>query len=291
MRYLKYVLLILLIIFVYQLGQPRNMHLTNLDYPSYPLRVDSSTLLVKNKKLLETFYSQIGNVPINIIEDPLAKKTLDNSTGLYHNAFVFQDGATLAKVLQNLLQNYPKLYEGSANHSVSLAFYFRDPEGNGIELYWDTPQDTWVKDKLGHINMETKYVDPQGFIKEFSSHIQSTKIYQGHIHMKVDNLKNAESFYKNILGFDIKNQMDSALFFSSGGYHHHIGANIWTSENGPKKASNTLGLIGYTLHAKPDVYIKIKANLATNNYPSSEKNNTVEITDPWGIKVEIKLVQ
>jgi catechol 2,3-dioxygenase len=65
----------------------------------------------------------------------------------------------------------------------------------------------------------------------------------GHVHLKVADLDRAESFYRDVLGFEVQQHYDSsASFLSAGGYHHHIGLNIWQSRGGPQPAPGTTGL-------------------------------------------------
>ena len=64
----------------------------------------------------------------------------------------------------------------------------------------------------------------------------------GHVHLKVSNLDRALSFYRDVLGFELQQTYPGALFLSAGGYHHHIGLNIWESRNGPPPAPGTSGL-------------------------------------------------
>jgi catechol 2,3-dioxygenase len=65
----------------------------------------------------------------------------------------------------------------------------------------------------------------------------------GHVHLKVSDLDRAEAFYRDVLGFEVQQHFDSsAAFLSAGGYHHHIGLNIWQSRGGPPPAPGTTGL-------------------------------------------------
>jgi catechol 2,3-dioxygenase len=65
----------------------------------------------------------------------------------------------------------------------------------------------------------------------------------GHVHLKVADLERAEAFYRDVLGFEVQQHMDhSAAFLSAGGYHHHIGLNIWQSRGGPPPPPGTTGL-------------------------------------------------
>ena len=78
--------------------------------------------------------------------------------GLYHFAILLPSRVELAKVLKNLVENkYP--IEGASNHGVSEAIYLRDPDNIGIELYCDTPEETWVKNADGTIEMDSKHLD------------------------------------------------------------------------------------------------------------------------------------
>ena len=63
--------------------------------------------------------------------------------GLFHTALLFEDQASLAATIATAAQYEPRSFTGSADHLVSEAFYFNDPEGNGIELYWDRPRSNW----------------------------------------------------------------------------------------------------------------------------------------------------
>lgn len=69
--------------------------------------------------------------------------TSPSQAGLYHSAILYPDESSLASVLYNLATVAPQSFQGSADHAVSLAFYFVDPEGNGLELYVDTPRSEW----------------------------------------------------------------------------------------------------------------------------------------------------
>lgn len=77
------------------------------------------------------------------------------STGLYHLAVVYPTQAELAEALRRLMAAGVAL-DGAADHGVSEALYLRDPDGNGVELYWDRPKDEWPKDATGNLAMYTR---------------------------------------------------------------------------------------------------------------------------------------
>jgi catechol 2,3-dioxygenase len=80
------------------------------------------------------------------------------STGLYHVAFLYPDRAALARALERLLDHGVRL-DGAADHGVSEALYLRDPDGNGIELYWDRPPEVWPREADGTLRMITARLD------------------------------------------------------------------------------------------------------------------------------------
>jgi catechol 2,3-dioxygenase len=80
------------------------------------------------------------------------------STGLYHVAFRYPDRASLGRALHRLLRHSVPL-DGAADHGVSEALYLRDPDGNGIELYRDRPEEEWPREDDGSVRMYTGPLD------------------------------------------------------------------------------------------------------------------------------------
>lgn len=87
------------------------------------------------------------------------------TTGLYHVAILYPTRAQLADALRRLTDARIPL-EGASDHGVSEALYLRDPDGNGVELYWDRPQDQWPRTAEGGINMITERLDLEGLLRE-----------------------------------------------------------------------------------------------------------------------------
>lgn len=87
------------------------------------------------------------------------------STGLYHFAILYPTRAALAEALRRLHTAGISL-QGASDHGVSEALYLSDPDGNGIELYWDRPQDQWPRTPDGQIAMYTRPLDLQALLNE-----------------------------------------------------------------------------------------------------------------------------
>lgn len=86
-----------------------------------------------------------------------------NSPGLFHTAILYSTRKELAQVLQQLINaNYP--LTGASDHGVSEALYLDDPDGNGVELYWDRPKEQWPYDRAGNLQMVSEALDLQDLL-------------------------------------------------------------------------------------------------------------------------------
>jgi len=88
-----------------------------------------------------------------------------SATGLYHFAILYPTRAALADALRRLMQANISL-EGASDHGVSEALYLSDPDGNGIELYWDRPKELWPRDENGQIEMSTRRLELSSLLGE-----------------------------------------------------------------------------------------------------------------------------
>jgi len=188
-----------------------------------------------------------GVTPLLILnEQQGARPRPPRTTGLYHFAILLPSRADLALALRHLAtKRYP--IQGAADHLVSEALYLADPDDNGIEIYRDRPRETWVH-RNGQIQMATDPLDVDGIMgvlqeddRPWEGLPPRTTI--GHIHLNVADLRQAEAFYHDVLGFDIVTRYGpSALFISAGGYHHHIGLNTWNGVGASPPPPDAVGL-------------------------------------------------
>ncbi|MET4084226.1 catechol 2,3-dioxygenase [Pedobacter sp. UYP30] len=89
----------------------------------------------------------------------------ENSVGLYHTAIVYPERKDLALIYDRLVKaDYP--LSGASDHGVSEAIYLNDPDGNGVELYWDRPRELWPYDSDGGMQMVTKAIDLEDLLME-----------------------------------------------------------------------------------------------------------------------------
>jgi catechol 2,3-dioxygenase len=104
---------------------------------------------------------------LNTWESAGGQPPAPGTTGLYHVAIIYPTRALLADALRRLLAAGIEL-DGAADHGVSEALYLRDPDGNGVELYWDRLKEQWPRDAAGGLAMFTHPLDLDGLLKERS---------------------------------------------------------------------------------------------------------------------------
>ena len=218
---------------------------------------------------------------IELLAQPKLAYASPHAAGLFHNAILFSSRGDLSRTVGDIITQVPQLYSGTGDHLVSEAFYFNDPEGNGLELYFDRPRETWTWEN-GQVKMDTLYIDPVGYIRSYASEHSTDDKKIGHVHLKVGDILRARKFYIDMLGFDITADIGSALFISIGGYHHHIGLNTWLSQGAPKR-DETLGLSALEISLSSDDNVsKLASRLETNAYPFVHEQGHIRVSDPWG---------
>lgn len=105
------------------------------------------------------------HIGLNTWESQGGSPPSPGTTGLYHLAILYPTRTELADALQRLIQAGIRL-EGASDHGVSEALYLRDPDGNGVELYWDRPQEQWPMTPAGELNMVTNPLDLESLLQE-----------------------------------------------------------------------------------------------------------------------------
>ena len=108
------------------------------------------------------------HIGLNTWESEGGKAPLPHNTGLYHFAILVPDRKELALAIKRLADHdWP--IDGMADHGVSEAIYLKDPDGNGIEIYWDRPKEQWPKDDKGNLAMYTRPLDIKGLTETIGS--------------------------------------------------------------------------------------------------------------------------
>ena len=200
------------------------------------------------------FLSATGGHPFHIglteAEDPTPPPS--RAAGLYHLAVLLPSRRDLARLLRRVVRHGVRI-DGAADHSASEAIYFRDPEGNGIEIYADRDRSRWIV-RGDEIVLTSDPLDLEAVLAEATDAEAAASgagpgARIGHVHLRVSDLERAEAFYHGALGLQVTTRAyPGALFFSAGGYHHHIAANIWAGRGIPRAPVGGPGLRYFTIH-------------------------------------------
>ncbi len=178
--------------------------------------------------------------------------------------------------------------QGAADHLVSEALYLADPDGNGIEIYRDRPREDWPR-RNGQIQMATDPLDAEGILAELSPDAEpwqgidpGTRL--GHMHLKVAHIPEAQSFYCDVVGFDLVTRYGpSAAFVSAGGYHHHIGMNTWESAGASAPAPGSVGLRYYEILLPEQAELEqLSLRLQNAGWPFQMTADDLVVDDPSG---------
>lgn len=252
-----------------------------------PISIGSVTLVVNDLGKVSEFYRTVVGLEeltkdavscslgqgsrtlIKLVEDKQARR-YPGEAGLFHTAFLLPARSALAEWYRFSKDHRIRL-DGVADHGVSEAIYLNDPEGNGIEIYADRDRSEWQRLDNGQLDISTTRLRATDLLRtaehEWSGAPDGTVV--GHVHLQVGQLALADDFFTGEMKFERVSAMDSASFYGSGGYHHHLAGNIWNSNGAQQRPSNATGL--------REVELRV-----TGDAPAIQ--NAV---DPWGTQFVI----
>jgi catechol 2,3-dioxygenase len=215
------------------------------------------------------------------------------TTGLYHFAILVPSRADLAQSLRRLAATGTVL-QGVADHGVSESLYLADPDGNGIEIYRDRPREQWPYAR-GQLRMTTDPLDADGLLAEPApprdggALPSGTRI--GHVHLRVAALDASERFYVGVLGFELTQRFGpGAIFVAAGGYHHHLGLNVWESAGAAPPPPGAIGLRHFEIQfpnaAAADA---VAERVRAAGIPSESAESGLLVRDPAGNALELRI--
>jgi catechol 2,3-dioxygenase len=230
-----------------------------------------------------------GTVLLDLLHDPQARRSSPREAGLFHTAFLVPTRGDLARWVRHAAEARLQI-QGASDHLVSEAIYLADPEGNGIEIYADRPRSGW-KMRNGQVEMASDPLDIDDLLKQAGTHhwhgFPAGGII-GHVHLQVGAIAPAEAFYTGVLGMDLTCRYPGGSFFSSGGYHHHLAANIWNSRGAEVRGFPSTGLADVQLVAADDAVLEaVGANMARTGAETQLSQKGLSLRDPWGTSISI----
>jgi catechol 2,3-dioxygenase len=260
------------------------------------LRIGGVALAVRDLDRMAAFYRDViglevvaregdavrlgagGTVFLELLRRPDALPDDPGAAGLFHTAFLLPSRADLGCWLAHFRALGGQL-DGEADHLVSEAAYLHDPEGNGIEMYADRPRAEWRWRGEGaerRVEMANRPLDVPGLLRAaappWAGAPPGTQI--GHVHLRVGDVGEAVRFYGDTLGMDLTAAWESAAFLSSGGYHHHIAANTWSSAGAGRRDPARAGLASVTLEVA-----------------AGHRFDRPRLDDPWGTVLQLRAAE
>jgi catechol 2,3-dioxygenase len=240
---------------------------------------------------------------LRLTEEPDLKR-YRGATGLYHFAVLFPNRRELARAVARLYahkyENYP------TDHIMTKTTYLDDPEGNGIELYAESPEDgTWslangdyvTRRADGSLSSGREPLDVKALfenLREDDRLDQSIPLETrvGHVHLYVRDIEEAVDFYHGIIGFDVMGVAKAfrMAFVSAGGYHHHVGLNTWQGEGAPPPPADAVGLRYFTVELPDQETLnQVIARIDAAGISSNQTEGGLLIHDPSENGVMISL--
>ena len=235
-----------------------------------------------------------GTTVLELVEHAGADPFDARHTGLFHFALRVPERVDLAHWLAHAAQQGLAL-SGAADHVVSEAIYLTDPDGHGIEIYWDRPRASWE----GHLDrMTTLPLDINGLFAELDSlSISSSsarvppETVMGHVHLQVADLPSTITFLRDVVGFALVLRFGrQAAFFSVAGYHHHVGANTWASRGAGPAPASMVHLEQATFGVPDtDTLAALAARARTAGVATNEDDDVVRLVDPSGTPLVFRI--
>jgi catechol 2,3-dioxygenase len=225
---------------------------------------------------------------VRLVEEPDARPAADEA-GLFHLALLVPDRADLARWTQHAADERVPL-EGASDHVVSEALYLRDPDGHGIEIYADRDRAIWdgrVQDLMTTLPLDLPdllaLVDPAA---PFDGLPAATRM--GHIHLQVSDLPASVAWYRDVLGLDlVATYGPQAAFLSSGGYHHHVGANTWRSAGAAPAGPGTARLLRAAIGIPESQLGAVVDRVRRAGGAMDSEDDAILVRDPSGIPLAL----
>jgi catechol 2,3-dioxygenase len=203
----------------------------------------------------------IGSRELVVLYPGATGPVVPNRTGLYHLALVLPSRRELARVIARLISM--RVPNSPTDHVMTKSDYLWDLDGNGIEIYAESPEDGTLDmsgssfgaiDKFGRRRSGRDPIDLEELFRELASDDRldtplPAETKMGHVHLHVRDVAEALRFYHNLIGFDVMGDLPQigAAFISAGGYHHHLGLNTWAGKGAPPAPPDTAGLRRFTI--------------------------------------------
>lgn len=229
-----------------------------------------------------------GDPALELVEREDARRA-GRHAGLFHVALNYPSRLELARVGKRLLSHGIEI-SGASDHGTHEAFYLRDPDGNGLELAADRPREQWPdpQDEYRNGPQPLDVRNLMALVQDDDVVARVDGVVVGHLHLHVGDVDQALAFYRDLLGFDLMARMSTAAFVSLGGYHHHLGMNVWQGQDAPPMPDGVVGMAWWTVRVPARHYLtELAERLDADGTPYSLVDDTLDLRDPWNNRIRI----
>ena len=236
----------------------------------------------------ETAHAELGDGQETLVvlhEDPQARPA-GRHAGLYHYALLYPTRAELARAAARLAATRTPI-QGASDHGTHEAIYLPDADGNGIELAWDRDRESWPETfgRPAALDFESLLATVAG---EQPGEFAGEGLRVGHVHLHVGDIQAGLAFYRDELCFELMGDWGSAAFVSAGGYHHHLGFNVWSGEGVDGPPPHTVGLRRWTVQLPTGADVaKVRRRLERAGRAVEAIDGGFEVRDPWGAALAV----
>ncbi len=234
----------------------------------------------------DTVRAQLGDgtETVLVLDEDSDARPAGRHAGLFHFALLYPSREELARATVRLAVTGTDI-QGASDHRTHEALYLRDPDGNGIELAADRPREQWPAG-LGYdagpapLDFDSLLATVRG--EQPTDHV-GEGLRMGHLHLHVGDIDRGLGFYRDVIGFELQANLGSAAFVSAGGYHHHLGINVWNGRGVGPAPEHTAGLRHWTVELRTSAEVEaVRARVEGAGVAVEAAAAGFVVRDPWG---------
>jgi catechol 2,3-dioxygenase len=229
-----------------------------------------------------------GTEPVLVLHEDAQASPPGRTAGLYHYALLYPSREELARAALRLAATRTPV-QGASDHRTHEAIYLPDAEGNGIELAADRPREAWPAG-LGYDGGPAP-LDFDALLATVPQEPPPDRVGEGlrvgHMHLHVGDIERGLAFYRDVLGFEEQANLGSAAFVSAGGYHHHLGFNVWNGRGVGPPPEHSTGLARWTVRLPaPEDVAAVRERAEAAGVAVEPSDGGFVVRDPWRTAVE-----